>query len=48
MFNTFVEELFVSDNPMYCQTQAKDLDDLSNNKHKDPDSAFKNSAASMS
>ena len=28
-------------------TIAKSLDDLSNNKHKDHDSAFKNSAASM-
>ena len=48
MFNTFVEELFVSDNPHVLLDQAKDfLDDLSNNKHKDHDSAFKNSAASM-
>ena len=48
MFNTFVEELFVSDNPHVMLDQAKDfLDDLSNNKHKDHDSAFKNSAASM-
>ena len=48
MFNTFVEELFTSDNPHVLLDQAKDfLNDLSNNKHKDHDSAFKNSAASM-
>ena len=48
MFNTFVEELFVSDNPHHLLDKAKPfLDDLSNNKHKDHDSAFKNSAASM-
>ena len=48
MFNTFVEELFESNDPHTLLDQAKPfLDDLSNNKHKDHDSAFKNSAASM-
>ena len=46
--NTFVKELFVSDDPFKLIDQAKPfLDDVSNNKHKDHDSAFKNSAASM-
>lgn len=44
MFNTFVEELFSSDNPMDLLDQAKPLlDALSNNKHKDPSSALMNS-----
>ena len=48
MFDTFVKELFVSDDPFKLIDQAKPfLDDVSNNKHKDHDSAFKNSAASM-
>src|SRR6056300_302881 len=48
MFNTFVEELFISDDPHKLLDQAHPfLDDLSNNKHKDHDSAFKNSAASL-
>ena len=48
MFNTLVEEVFTSDTPHKLIDEAKPfLDDVSNNKHKDHDSAFKNSAASM-
>lgn len=46
MFNTFVQELFSSDTPMDLLEDAKEfLDDLSNNKHKDPASAASNSPA---
>ena len=50
MFNTLVEEVFNPNcpNPFKLIDDAKPfLDDVSNNKHKDHDSAFKNSAASM-
>ena len=48
MFNTFVEELFQSDNPHQLLDDAHEfLNDVSNNKHKDHDTAFKTSAASM-
>ena len=48
MFDTFVKELFTSNDPFTLLETAKPfLDDVSNNKHKDHDSAFKNSAASM-
>ena len=48
MFDTFVKELFTSNDPFRLLEDAKPfLDDVSNNKHKDHDSAFKNSAASM-
>jgi|TARA_B110000971_G_scaffold21937_1_gene19866 hypothetical protein len=48
MFNTFVEELFQSDNPHQLLDDAHDfLNDVSNNKHKDHDTAFQSSAASM-
>ena len=48
MFDTFVKELFTSADPYKMLEDARPfLDDVSNNKHKDHDSAFKNSAASM-
>jgi hypothetical protein len=48
MFNTFVEELFASDNPHQLLDDAHAfLDDVSNNKHKDSDTAFKASASSL-
>ena len=50
MFNTLVEEVFDPNcpNPFKLIDEAKPfLDDVSNNKHKDHDTAFKNSAASM-
>ena len=50
MFNTLVEEIFDPNcaDPFKIIDEAKPfLDDVSNNKHKDHDSAFKNSAASM-
>ena len=48
MFDTFVKELFTSSDPYKLLEDARPfLDDVSNNKHKDHDSAFKNSTASM-
>ena len=48
MFDSFVKELFVSDNPHKLLDDAHQfLDDVSNNKHKDADTAFNSSAASM-
>jgi hypothetical protein len=48
MFNTFVEELFQSDNPHQLLDDAHDfLDDVSNNKHKDADTMFQAKPSSM-
>jgi hypothetical protein len=47
MFDSFVKELFVSDNPHQLLDDAKlFLDDVSNNKHKDADTAFNSSPTS--
>ena len=48
MFNTFVEELFQSDNPHQLLDDAHEfLDDVSNNKHKDADTMFQAKPSSM-
>ena len=47
MFDTFVKELFTSDDPHKLLDDAKlFLDDVSNNKHKDADTAFNSSPTS--